>query len=157
MGIKREALENGNVLRFLVDRFNKDQTDENFISVFRCLRDSFIWIPCNLEMSDADMEMFTNVSAGDVVKTTGDIKLVPDTLKNGDYLFLPVFSNCEQMGEDYGNHFSKVEKHFFEAMSMAMAREDICGIVLDAFSQPFIIAKDAFEFIGNLPSEIEKE
>lgn len=40
---------------------------------------------------------------------------------------------------------------------MAMAREDIFGIVLDAFTQPFVISKDAFDFIGNLPSEIESE
>ena len=157
MGVTHETLANGNVLRFLVDRFNKDQTDVNFVSVLRCLRDSFIWIPCSVEMSDADAERFSNVSVGDVVQSLDDIKLIPDTLKNGDYLFFPVFSNCEQMGEDYGSNFSKVEKHFFEAMSMAMAREDICGIVLDAFTQPFVISKDAFEFIGNLPSEIEQE
>lgn len=157
MGVTHETLANGNVLRFLVDRFNKDQTDVNFVSVLRCLRDSFIWIPCSLELSDEDAEKFSNVSVGDVVQSSGDIKLIPDTLKNGDYLFFPVFSNCEQMGEDYGKTFSKIEKHFFEAMSMAMVREDICGIVLDAFTQPFVISKDAFEFIGNLPSEIEQE
>ncbi len=27
----------------------------------------------------------------------------------------------------------------------------------NAFTQPFVISKDAFEFIGNLPSEIEQE
>ena len=93
-----------------------------------------------------------------VVKSKGDIRLAPDTLQGGDLLFLPVFSNCEQMDADgYGKHFSKVEKHFFEAMSMAMAREDVYGIVLDAFTQPFVVPKDAFDFIGKLPSELDEE
>ena len=59
------------------------------------------------------------------------------------------------MGTDYGNHFSKIEKHFFEAMSLANARENVEGIVLDAFTQPFIVKKDLFDIIGKLPSSLE--
>ena len=156
MNVTREDLEGGKILRFLVERFDNDRTEANFISVFRCLRDSFVWIPCRIEMSEEDKEMFSKVTAGDVVKSSGDIRLVPDILKNEDSLFFPAFSNCEQMGEDYGSHFSKIEKHFLEAMSMVLAHKDVCGIVLDAFTRPFIISKDAFEFISKLPSEIEQ-
>ena len=158
MGVTQEALADGKVLRYLVNRFEQDKTDEKFTSVLRCLRDSYVWIPCRVKMSEEDMKMFSGASVGDVVKSKGDIRLVPDTLEGGDLLFMPVFSDCEQMDADgYGKHFSKVEKHFFEAMSMAMAREDIYGIVLDAFTQSFVVPKDAFDFIGKLPSELDEE
>ena len=52
---------------------------------------------------------------------------------------------------------SKVEKHTFEAMSMAMARENVVGLVLDAFTQPFVIKKELFEIIGKLPTNIDEE
>ncbi len=157
MGVKRETLEGGKVLRVLVEQFKNDRTEQNFFGLLRCLRDSFVWIPCNAVVSEDDMEQFLNAKKGDVVQSMNDIKLEPDILQNGDELFLPIFSNCEQMGEDYGSRFSKVEKHTFEAMNMAMARENVVGLVLDAFTNPFVIEKDLFEIIGKLPTNIDEE
>jgi hypothetical protein len=42
-------------------------------------------------------------------------------------------------------------------MNMAMARENVVGLVLDAFTQPFVIKKDLFEIIGKLPTNIDEE
>ena len=157
MGVKRETLEGGNVLRALVAQFNNDRTEQNLFALLCCLRDSFIWIPCNAVISNEDAEQFPNAQKGDVIQSMNDIKMEPDILQNGDELFFPIFSNCEQMGEDYGGRFSKVEKHTFEAMNMAMARENVVGLVLDAFTQPFVIKKDLFEIIGKLPTNIDEE
>lgn len=156
MGIKIEILENGNVLRALVEQFNNEKTEQHFVAVLRCLRDSFVWIPCNVKMSNADEKKFAYAHKGDTLSTDNEIHLVPDILQNGNDFFFPVFSNCEQMGEDYGSHFSKIEKHFFEAMSLAISRENLVGIVLDAFSQSFVVEKELFEFVGNLPTNIEE-
>ena len=150
MGVKRETLEGGNVLRALVAQFNNDRTEQNLFALLCCLRDSFIWIPCNAVISNEDAEQFLNAQKGDVIQSMNDIKMEPE-------LFFPIFSNCEQMGEDYGGRFSKVEKHTFEAMNMAMARENVVGLVLDAFTQPFVIKKDLFEIIGKLPTNIDEE
>lgn len=155
MGVKREALNDGKILRILVERFNRERTRQNLIGLLACLRDSYVWIPCNVNMCDADYEKFLHAKKGDTVSTDSEVRLTPDILKNGDDLFFPVFSNCAQMGTDYGAHFSKIEKHFFEAMSMASAHEEVAGIVLDAFTQPFVLEKDLFDFVGNLPSSIE--
>ncbi|NLY81394.1 MAG: hypothetical protein GX078_01260 [Clostridiales bacterium] len=157
MKVKRETLENGNVLRALVEQFTNDKSQQKFVAVLRCLRDSYIWIPCNMIISDTDEEKFIHAKKGDTISTDNEIRLVPDILQNGEVYFLPVFSNCEQMGEDYGNHFNKIENHFFEAMSLAMAKENVTGIVLDAFSQSFVIDKELFESIGNIPTNIEEE
>lgn len=157
MGVKIETLENGNVLRALVAQFKNERTEQHFVAVLRCLRDSYIWIPCNVKMSNTDEKKFAHANKGDTVGTDNEIRLVPDILQNGDDFFFPVFSNCEQMGEDYGSHFSKIEKHFFEAMSLAMAKENVVGIVLDAFSQAFVVEKELFEFVGNLPTNIDEK
>ncbi len=157
MGVKRETLANGKVLRALVVQFEERRTEENLIGLLTCLRDSFVWIPCNVEMDNIDMEKFLGAKKGDTITTEGNIRMVPDILKNGEDLFLPVFSSNDQMGEEYGSHFSKVQKHFFQAMSMAMARENVVGIVLDAFTHPFVIEKKLFDLIGRLPSQIDED
>ena len=155
MGITQETLKNGKVLRALVHQFLAEQNQQNLLAILKCLRDSYVWIPCNVNISEADTEQFLNAQVGDTVTSAEDIRFTPDILQNGDLFYFPVFSNCDQMGADYGNRFSKIEKHFFEAMSLANARENVEGIVLDAFTQPFIVKKDLFDIIGKLPSSLE--
>ena len=100
------------------------------------------------------MRIFWNAKEGDTFTPQQDMRFVPDILQNGDEFFLPVFSNAEQMGES-GNHFSKIEKHFFDAMLLALARENVCGIVLDPFTAPYVARKEDFDFIGELPSMLK--
>ena len=156
MGVKRETLESGKVLEVLIERFIKDRTEQNLFPILGCLRDSFVWIPGTMVMSEADAEKFKNAHKGDTITSDFDMKFEPDILQNGDEKFYPVFSSCEAMGE-YGNGFSKIQKHFFEAMSYAMGKEETVGIVVNAFSTPFVVPKEWFEGISQIPSNIEDE
>lgn len=80
--------------------------------------------------------------------------MVPDILQKGDKYFFPVFSNVEAMGE-YGDNFSKVQKHFIEAMHMAKANEkELEGIVINAFSEPMVIDSELFEVIENMKTSL---
>ena len=156
MGVKREMLKSGRVLKALIEQFENDRTKQNLISVLHCLRDSFVWIPGTLRMSDADVEKFQNSQVGDTVTTDEIMKFEPDILQNGEDKFYPVFSSIEEMGE-YGNNFSKVEKHFFEAMSYANCKKETVGIVVNAFSMPFVVPKEWFEIIGSFPTNIDED
>ena len=65
------------------------------------------------------------------------------------------FVLAEEMGE-YGQHFSKIEKHFLEAANLARNNEkNVTGIVINAFSEPFIIPRDLFDMIAEMPSAYE--
>ena len=154
--INPETLKNGNVLRMLVEQFDNAPTEQHYIAVLRCLRDSFIWIPGNMKISNDDENFLKNAKVGDTFTPQQDMRFVPDILQNGDEFFLPVFSNAEQMGE-YGTHFSKIEKHFFDAMRLALGRENVCGIVLDPFTAPYVARKEDFDFIGELPPMLKLE
>ena len=156
MGVKRETLKSGRVLKALIEQFENDRTKQNLISVLHCLRDSFVWIPGTLRMSDADVEKFQNSQVGDTVTTDEIMKFEPDILQNGEDKFYPVFSSIEEMGE-YGNNFSKVEKHFFEAMSYANFKKETVGIVVNAFSMPFVVPKEWFDIIASFPTNIDED
>ncbi len=156
IGVKRETLKSGRVLKALIEQFENDRNELSLISVLHCLRDSYVWVPGTMQVSNIDVEKFLSSKEGDLVSTDDDMKFEPDILQNGEDKFYPVFSSIEEMGK-YGNNFSKVEMHFFDAMSYAMGKKETVGIVVNAFSMPFVVSKELFEFIGQMPTNIDEE
>lgn len=165
--ITPELLEGGAFLKRAIEICNRNRTQLNMIKLMRILRDSWIWIPCNAIMSDADYAALEKVVkdaeqeggldslAGKTLSNQDNIRMVPDILQNGEEFFFPVFTSAEEMGE-YGQHFSKIEKHFLEAANLARNNEkNVTGIVINAFSEPFIIPRDLFDMIAEMPSAYE--
>ena len=124
-------------------------------------------MPCTAIMSDADYEAWTKIimeaqEKGDLdsligleVSNQDDIRMVPDILQNGDAFYFPVFTSEEEMGE-YGDNFSKLEKHFLEAANLARNNEkDVADIVINASTEPFVIPKEMFDIIAGMNSSIE--
>ena len=59
---------------------------------------------------------------------------------------------------DYGHGFSKIEKHFLEAANLAQNnKKKVKGIVINAFSEPFVIPVELFDMIAEMPSSFEME
>ncbi len=142
-----------------ITAFKEDRTVENVLVILDILKDSTVWIPCHAVMAESDQEQLEKLmkDAGDdpeaVVGKTfepkEEIRMVPDILENADGLFFPVFSSQEEMGE-YGEHFSKVEKPFMEALVMARNNErDLVGIVVNAFTDPLGLPWNVLEIIEN--------
>lgn len=162
--ITEEDLEGGDMLREAIKAFNEERNQEHLIDVLELLRDSYVWIPCNAIPSDEDqkrLEEMISKADGDFESLKGTtfsnqdaLRLVPDILQNGDDFFFPAFTSGSEMGE-YGNHFSKIEKHFLEAIRLARGNEkDVKGIVIDAFSEPMIVDKELFDIIENMKSRL---
>ncbi|MBR2895712.1 MAG: SseB family protein [Oscillospiraceae bacterium] len=162
MDIKRELLANGKVLRAFVSRFEKDRNEQNFLNVLVCLRDSYVWIPYHAEAKPQEKRgkkkrWFFGKKNQDELKSGDDVRLVPDTLPSGGVLVMPVFSSEDQMGDVYKGRTKTVRVHFLEAMAIAMVHKTIEGIVLDAFTRPFMLEKDLFPVVKGLPSQMEDE
>lgn len=160
-----EDLEDGTLLKEAVAVFNKERTENHFLDVLEFLRDSYVWIPCNAVMSEADIaeiEQAVKESGDDLSSMIGKtfstkeaVRMIPDILQNGEQFFFPIFSSVEEMGE-YGEHFSKVQKHILEVIPMARNSEkNVAGIVLNAFSESFILNAELFDMIENMKSRLE--
>ncbi len=161
-----EDLEDGSMLKAAIHTFLTDRTEPHFIDIMELLRDSDVWIPCNAIIGNDDLEALNQAVAeaeesGDMQSLVGrsftsrqEIRMVPDILRNGDNYFFPVFSSDEEMG-GYGDRFSKVQAHFLEAISMARNSEkEITGIVINAFTEPFILEAKIFDLVEKLKSRI---
>ena len=162
--ITAELLEDGSYLKRAVEICSRNRTQLNLLKLMRILRDSYVWVPCTAILSDADYEQWAklvkdaqekgdlNSIIGQEVISQDHIRMVPDILQNGEEFFFPVFTTAEEMGE-YGEHFSKVERHFLEAANLARNNEkDVTGIVINAFSEPFVIPKEMFAIIEEMES-----
>ena len=96
-----------------------------------------------------------NSLIGQTITNSDEVGLVPDILKNGDKFFFPVFSSAEEMGE-YGKNFSKIQKHILEVIPLARSNErNVEGIVLNAFSEPFVLNAEIFDLVEKMKSRIE--
>ena len=168
--ITPELLEDGSFLKRAISICNSNKTQLNLMKLARILRDSYVWIPCTAVFSEADNAKFVEALAeaeenkegldsliGETFTASDQVRLIPDILTSNDHFFFPVFTTAEEMGE-YGEHFSKVEKHFLEAMILAKNNEkDVTGIVINPFSEPFVIPKEMFEVIAETESGMKEE
>ena len=165
--ITAELLEDGSFLKRAVEICNRNRTQMNLIKLMKILRDSWIWIPCNAIMSAADTETVTkmlkdavekgslDVLVGNTITNQDEVHMVPDILQNGEDFFFPVFTTAEEMGE-YGNDFSKIQEHFLTVVSLARNnKKKVTGIVINAFSEPFVIPEELFDIIAEMDSAIE--
>ena len=165
--ITMELLKDGSFLKRAIGICNRNLTKLNMIRLMKILRDSWIWVPCRVIMSDTDyaaMEKLVKNAQenGDLDSLVGmtfsnknNIRINPDILQKGNEFFFPVFSSTEEMGE-YGEHFSKIEKHFLEAANLARNNErHVKGIVINAFTEPFVIPIELFDMIAGMPSNFE--
>ena len=92
---------------------------------------------------------------GKTFSTKEAVRMIPDILQNGEQFFFPIFSSVEEMGE-YGEHFSKVQKHILEVIPLERNSEKyVAGIVLNAFSESFILDAELFDMIENMKSRLE--
>lgn len=159
--ITAEDLEDGTMLEAAIHAFHDERSEEHFLDILEILRDSYVWIPCNAVISEADQERFMAMLAekedgiiGEEFVTQDNIRMIPDILQNGDAFFFPVFSNAEAMGE-YGEAFSKVQKNFLEAITLASNNEkELAGIVVNAFSEPFVLEKGLWDIVQKMKSRI---
>lgn len=165
--ITTELLEDGSFLKRAVEICNRNRTQMNLIKLMKILRDSWVWIPCSAIMSAADTEVVANkireavekgsldVLVGSTITNQDEVHMIPDILQNGDDFFFPVFTTAEEMGE-YGKDFSKIQEHFLTAVTLARNnKKKVTGIVINAFTEPFVIPEELFDIIAEMDSAIE--
>ena len=165
--ITAELLEDGSFLKRAVEICNRNRTQMNLLKLMKILRDSWVWIPCSAIMSAADTEVVANkireavekgsldVLIGSTITNQDEVHMIPDILQNGDDFFFPVFTTADEMGE-YGNDFSKIQEHFLTAVTLARNnKKKVTGIVINAFTEPFVIPEELFDIIAEMDSAIE--
>ena len=137
-----------------------DRSEQMLMTILWYLKSSLLWVPCSAVLSEADQSQIEELLArhegdfgsieGEVFRSLDSIRLVPDILQNGEDYFFPAFTTAGEMGE-YGDSFSKVQKHVMEIIDLARNNEkDVKGLVINAFTTPFVVPKELFPAIEDL-------
>lgn len=127
VSVEKEDLQDGSLLQDALKVFNLDPNEANAFAALKLLRDSTVWMPAP-----------------------------PRLLRNEGELYLPVFSSAEAAGE-YGANFSLQPVPFLDAAALAAkSRQQPAGIVADPFTEAFVIPKELFPLLPQLPGEMEK-
>ena len=128
-----QLLEGGRQLVYLKSRFLKHTTPETYNWVLTCLRDTALVVP--------------------IVPETGK----PDLMESEDgQKFVAVFSQPEQMPEDYRSEFELRYMGLGEALELAKAQEEAVAIVLDGLTEPMTITWQLGAASMRRPSRIGK-
>lgn len=163
--MKEEDLEDGTVLKKAIERFSKDRTEENFLFALRILRSSQVFFPASVMLSEKARGILDALKkeGKDLDSLEGEqeeifaagIKMVPEILESEGLRYLPVFSAPEEIGDRIPSQ-TVPRMPFLHAIEMATEEvEDIEGIVLNAFTDDFVIHKDLFDMITKMPSLVE--
>jgi hypothetical protein len=153
-------------LKKAIEVCNRNRTQRNLIKLSKILRDGWVWVPCTAVLSDADQEAFNrkileaadndglDALVGTELVSHDSIRFVPDILQSGEDSFFPVFTSEEEMGE-YGEDFSRVQKHFLEAANLAKNNErNVKGIVINPFTEVFVVPAEMFGVVARMESSI---
>lgn len=137
--ITPENIDNGSLLNRALSVFQRTQNEYDLLTVLRLLKNSSLYVPCH-EHTDE----------------TGDNGFTPAVIKNNDEDFIPAFSSEDMIEEN-----EKIAAHLkipFEVLSMAVQEgKDLYGIVVNPFTEPFIISRDILQDMNELSPMIPEE
>ena len=150
-----EMLQDGSILKKAAKIYNKFPLDDSKEKLASILKESYVWIPCDMTLSDADYENWRNIvndaerhgtissSARRELKDKNVISLIPHLNQSGIYYSLPVFSSAGEM-RAYGNRYSKIKMPFHGVMDL-IKRSDkaILGVTVNHGS--IILERDALD------------
>lgn len=155
--VNSKALENGNVLVSMKNAYRESGSKEKLLTLLSVLRDSVVIIPAVVAIQKQDEALFNNSKAGDEITTSSDMHIKPDIVKTDDgSMYLPVFSQKEQIPEDYAKDFSTVRVSTLQAIDMAHAFNELKGLVLDPFTEAFVLPFTLADIIPTIPSLLEE-
>ncbi len=154
---EKDALRDGTLLLDVKREFAEDPSEESFARLCAALALSFVTIPGSFGFGSEDLEQLRDAKVDVTYTLKESLRFRPDFLRDKEGgLYFPIFSNREQMPEEYASQFSAITVTAREAMRMAEGPEGLQGLVLDPFTEPFEIPMPLAEQIKELADKLKE-
>ena len=155
MKLTKDVLDNGGVLRSLIQLFNKKQDMNSFMMVFQCLRDSYVYVPCVLSIEG---EVQNGIFDYDALDHDLEIIIKPDFLYTNDGIkYFPTFSCSELIPIEDNKDMSAIRRHFLDVIDWADFSKDVEGILVDAFTDMFVCEKSMYDTVKQMNSLVDED
>ncbi len=166
--MKPEDFADGKLLQKAIHNYLENSEGDALFELLQVLRDCDVWIPCNVILGEEDQKMWDELLSstkddpdaliGQTVTSKQEMRFVPDILENNGKKFFPAFATEEDMGE-YGEGFSKIQQSFMDVIALARnsseKKEKLTGIVINAFTEPFILPEELYDAVERMVSRVE--
>lgn len=150
--MKKEMLEGGHIVTELIKDFLVNKTEENLKTLMSCLRSSDVFISVEVQFSEEDRKMFAGMNPGDKISPKDKVKINPGIIRTKEgKVYFPVFTMKEKIPEDRMKNASVMKIPFTECIKMTMAGKDTEAMVVNPFSDNFLLNKPNLEIISKLP------
>ncbi len=162
--LRAEDLADGKLLKSAMNLFSKNRNEDTYVDVLEILRDSKLWVPCSVILSEADqqrMEAMVNHVLADppappAFANNDAIRIAPELIQKDGKIYLPAFTAEEEM-KSYGEQFTKVQKDVLEWLAIAEKNDqNISGMVINPFTDGFVLRRDVFDILKKMKSSLKE-
>lgn len=150
------VLADGSILNQKKEELAKEPSNEKLYNLLGILRDSVVYIPMEMVLSDADKERMSHIKEGEHFEPQDEMSFAPDTVKGkNDELFLPIFSQTKQIPEDYADNFQIMPIKAINCLKLAHGTDGVVGLVLDPFTTPLMLPYKMVDILPTIPTSIK--
>lgn len=150
-----EMLKDGTVLCGLLLRFLHDQNQENMFTLLSCLRDSNVFVPCEVNLNGADMEI-----AGDapvIFPAKHKIQFKPQLYKATDgRVYMPFYTRQENAKPSELQGASLVNLPYEKLVEMLKDNDECSRFVIDPKLYNVVLDEELVRISMELPSRLSK-
>ena len=155
--ITPEMLKDGTVLCGLVLRFINNRNQENMFSLLSCLRDSNVFVPCEVNMNGSDLEIAGKGDNPVMFPAKHKITIKPQLYRDKDgVVYMPFYTRQENAKQKDLQGASLVNLPYEKLVEM-LGDNDECGsFVVDPYLYNVVLDEDLVRISMELPSRLSK-
>ncbi len=152
-----EMLKDGTVLCGLVLRFINNRNQENMFALLSCLRDSNVFVPCEVNMNGRDLEIAGKGDNPVIFPAKHKVTIKPQLYKATDgNIYMPFYTRQENAKQADLQGASLVNLPYEKLVEM-LGDNDECGcFVVDPHLYNVILDEDLVRISMELPSRLPK-
>ncbi len=155
--ITPEMLKDGTVLCGLVLRFINNRNQENMFSLLSCLRDSNVFVPCEVNMNGSDLEIGGRGDNPVMFPVHHKMTIKPQLYKatNGN-VYMPFYTRQENAKPSQLKDASLINLPYMQLVDMLHDNESCSGFVADPLLYNVVLDEDLVRISTELPSRLAR-
>ncbi|MBQ1388289.1 MAG: SseB family protein [Clostridia bacterium] len=155
--ITPEMLKDGTVLCGLVIRFINNRNHENMFALLSCLRDSNVFVPCEVNMDGRDLDIGGKGDNPIIFPVHHKMQIKPQLYKatNGG-VYMPFYTRQENAKPSELRGASLINLPYLQLVGMLHDNEACTGFVVDPKLYNVVLDQDAIRVSAELPSRLSR-
>ena len=139
-------------LALLKGKFLANRNEQTLMALLQCLKKSEVIILVNVTMDENEKEDFFNNEPRENMKSEYDVTLIPEVLEGEDHShYISAFSTIDQIPSNSRTRLMPITMDCVKCVELAHKTAGAEGIVIDPYTDPFVLSFDLGDLLAELP------